>query len=222
MRERENRAKEKKRSPGEKPVVDMRVEGEGQLMKSSDWSTSGFQPMKIALGSGTRREQWQHYRSGDKMQDGARATSEQPSASSKRHDERASHRSATPSTRKGIERKPSKKWPAFLRLQEEDHERAKEEARAIWKRLGRPTADCPAYPEYEMADAAAAAAKRGRQCIVEPYACGSNQTRRALRDHERSARKEGKWISMQIASGNIQMPERATLRSWLKCIAGLL
>ena len=54
-----------------------------------------------------------------------------------------------------------------------------------------PTADSPSYPEYGISDDAAIAAMRGRQCTFESYAFGSNQTRRALRDHERSAKLKG-------------------------------
>ena len=42
-----------------------------------------------------------------------------------------------------------------------------------------------------MTDDAIAAAKRGRQCTMESFVCGSNQTRKALGDHERSVRLKG-------------------------------
>ena len=97
-----------------------------------------------------------------------------------------------PRSKKGLERKPSKKWLAFLKKQEEDHDRIKVEAKTIWMRMDSPTSDCPLYPECGMSDGAVAAAKRGRQCTMESFACGSNQTRKALRDHERSAKLKGK------------------------------
>lgn len=42
-----------------------------------------------------------------------------------------------------------------------------------------------------MSTYAISAAKRGRQCALESFVCGSAQTRRAIRDHERADRKRG-------------------------------
>ena len=120
-----------------------------------------------------------------------RATSEEPSSCSMIHIEWVVRRSATPRLTKGTGRKPPKKWLAFRKGQEEKHEVVKKDARKIWDRLDHPTADIPSHPEYGMSDDAAIAAKRGRQCAFESYACGGNQTRRALRDHERSAKLKG-------------------------------
>ena len=88
-------------------------------------------------------------------------------------------------------RKPSRKWSAFLNRQEEDRERIKAESKTIWVGMDFPTSDCAPFPEYWMSGEAVIAAKRGRQCAMESFDCGSNQTRKALMGRERSARVKG-------------------------------
>ena len=127
----------------------------------------------------------------DRCTGASRSTSERPSSSTRDRADHTTNRSFPLEVKKGLGRKPSKKWLAFLKKQEEAHGRIKVQAKTIWMRMDFPTADCPLYPECGMSDGAAAAAKSGRQCTMGSFACGSNQTRKALRDHERSARLKG-------------------------------
>ena len=79
----------------------------------------------------------------------------------------------------------------FARLQEEKHAQVKEDAKIIWGRLENPTSDGQLDPEYGMSADEISAAKRGKRCAIESFACGSTQTRRAIRDHARASRQRG-------------------------------
>lgn len=160
-------------------------------LNSAEWRKASFQPMKVTPSRGTVLEKESRGTGKEHFTCGHRSTSEQPSSCSKRHSERTLYRSVTPFVKKGIEGKPSEKRIAFLKQKEEKRARIKKEEKVIWLRLDFPTADCPSYPEYGMSDDAVAAAKRGRQCATKSFVCGRNQTRKALRDHERSVRLKG-------------------------------
>ena len=74
---------------------------------------------------------------------------------------------------------------------ERKHMRHKEEAKRLWTLLGNPVYDAPLNPETLFAPEAIAIAKRGRRSTMETIVCGSNATKKAIRDHERSALKRG-------------------------------
>ena len=90
-----------------------------------------------------------------------------------------------------IGRKNPEEWKSYLRQQRDQHDRVNDEALALWARLDDPVYDSPAIPESGFPTSAVEIAKRGRRCAEETAVCGSNKTRKAIRDHERSAAKHG-------------------------------
>ena len=71
------------------------------------------------------------------------------------------------------------------------HEDVKLEALALWGRLDDPAYDSPGDPEEGFPKPAIEMTKRGRRRAEESIACGSNRTRKSLRDFERSAQTHG-------------------------------
>ena len=51
--------------------------------------------------------------------------------------------------------------------------------------------DAPSDPEKDFTGEVIAIAKRGRKCTAETAVLGSNATQRAIRNHERSAKRHG-------------------------------
>ena len=80
---------------------------------------------------------------------------------------------------------------AAQRKLESHHRDMKKLAVQIWTRMDNPVFDSPELPEEGFPDEAIAIAKRGRRCTMETEAIGSNLTKRAIRDHERSALRHG-------------------------------
>ena len=90
-----------------------------------------------------------------------------------------------------VTRRDPVEWKDFLRRQKSKHEDAKLEDLALWDRLDAPVYDSPLIPESGFSEKAIEMAIRGRRCSEETVACGSTKTRKAIRDHERSAAKHG-------------------------------
>ena len=80
---------------------------------------------------------------------------------------------------------------AAQRQTEEHHRSMKQQAVQLWTLLGNPVFYSPANPEDGFTSEAIAIAKRGRRCAHETVRLGSNATNRAIRDHERSAKRHG-------------------------------
>ena len=93
-----------------------------------------------------------------------------------------------PNAQKGaVARRDPDGWKDFLRRQKSKHEDIKLEAPALWERLDAPVYDSPLTPEYGFSEKEIVMAKRGRRCSEETAVFGSTKTRKAIRDHERSA-----------------------------------
>ena len=74
---------------------------------------------------------------------------------------------------------------------EEQHRVIKREASLLWDLLDNPVYDSPYDPESLFSADAIRIAKRGRRCTAETAVLGSNATRKAIRDFERTARRHG-------------------------------
>lgn len=88
------------------------------------------------------------------------------------------------------DRKKPKKLGRFLSQTRGKRERVNQEATQLWGRIDHPTADQTRNHEKGFSADAVAMAKRGRRRTFES-ACGSTETRKAIRNHERSAWKHG-------------------------------
>ena len=75
------------------------------------------------------------------------------------------------------------------------HEQVKRDARKFWRRIDYPTDDFPDNPEHGFADDAIEMKEQDPQCAPESDACGSNRTRREIRNSERSEKKYGNVIA---------------------------
>ena len=71
----------------------------------------------------------QTVRSWDRVSGASRSTSGKPSSSTKVQNEISASRSQSFEPKKGLGRKPSKKWLAFLKKQEGNHDRIKDDAK---------------------------------------------------------------------------------------------
>ena len=71
----------------------------------------------------------------------------------------------------------------------EHHDGIKQKAVQLWSILGNPVFDVPLNPETGFSAEVVAAAKRGRRCTFETSWLGSDATKKAIRDHERSEKK---------------------------------
>ena len=77
------------------------------------------------------------------------------------------------------------------RKTEAEHRRTREEAEQLRYLLDHTVYDSPSNPDALFSAVAVAIAKRGRRCVIETALLGSNNTRSAIRNFDRRAKKHG-------------------------------
>ena len=99
---------------------------------------------------------------------------------------------ACASTREEIfERPVSNAMKDFQKQVEKQHRKVREHAVELWGLLDNPVFDGPLDPESAFSKEAILQDKRGRMSTLGTARIGSNNTKRAIRDFERSARRYG-------------------------------
>ena len=94
-------------------------------------------------------------------------------------------------TRTIVERPLNPTMVSYQKRREEDHRKVKSDAMRLWARLDNPVYDSPINPEEGFSEEAILVAKRGRRCTMETHFLGSIQTKKRVRDYERSAKFYG-------------------------------
>ena len=80
---------------------------------------------------------------------------------------------------------------AYQKRRGGDHREVKSDAMRLWSRLGNPVYDSTFNPEDGFSEEAVLVAKRGRRCTMETHFLGIIQTKKRVRDYERSAKYYG-------------------------------